>query len=206
MLSYTNMHSKDGIAELKLIAVETIRDSLGDSEWEFIRTDQDMDFPSLHATIGCVRNGNPDIVMGFQAAPVSMGTMRELVSNMVAYLAWNKEFVSGDVDLIDYTTFLLQHRGYKDAAPLEATDRIHFREIDAQRWFAGQGWQHATYYTADERKNARFLQFVMSDLNGLIPGEEGYSGIKQIMLSAEPFGKADKVTTPVSAERARYLN
>jgi hypothetical protein len=198
------MHSKTGIEEIRLLAVENIRDALGDARWEFMVTERDPDVASVLATVGNNRFGTPDIILGCGVADRSLGAMRESMTDLIAYLEWHKDFTSGDIDLVDYYSFLLEHRDYKEVAPIRSTDRLHLRHVDADRWMSGMGWQHGAFYNADERENARFLQFVLSDEQGRLPWDEGYSYINQLVLDSEPFGRKP-VAKPAPA-RAHYLN
>lgn len=204
MLAYTPLHTKEGIDELRLVTVETIRETLGDARWEFMVTDRDPDVPIVLSTVGNNRFGVPDLIIGFGVTEKGVGHLRITFNDLLAYLEWNKDFTSGDVDLEDYYAFLFQQRGYDHIPPIDPTTRIHLRHVDTTRWLAGQGWQHAQFYNADECANARFLQLVIADDKGRLPWDEGYSFVEQHLLESEPFGKKP-VDAPVAA-RAHYLN
>lgn len=204
MLAYTQLHNKEGIDELRLLAVETIRASLGDARWEFMTTERDPDLQAVLATVGNNRYGVPDLIIGFGVTEKGLGHLRSTFNDLLAYLEWNKEFTSGDIDMEDYYAFLIQQRGYVNIPKIDPTVRMYLRHVDATRWLAGQGWQHAQFYNADECENARFLQLVMADEKGRLPWDEDYSFIQQQLLESEPFGKKP-VAAPTTA-RAHYLN
>lgn len=204
MLGYTQMHHRTGIEELRLAAVESIRETLGDARWEFMTTERDPDVPAVLTTIGNNRYGVPDLILGCGMTDKGLGHLRVSYGDLFAYLEWHKDFTSGEVDLVDYYTFLLKERGHAEVVPIKPSGRIHLLHVDAERWLAGQGWQHAQYYNADERKNARFLQLVLPDDDGRLPWDEGYNYVRQHILESKPFG-AKPVAAPVSA-RAHYLN
>jgi hypothetical protein len=207
MLSYTHFHSKDGIAEIRLMAVEQIRDNLGEAKWEFIESGRDTDLPPVIATIGNARYGQPDIVIGMNLSDIELGRARSYIGDILAYLEWNKELIDGDVDLEDFYAFAVQHRGYATAAPIEPHHRLHLRVVDKDRWFAGQGWQHAAFYTEEERANAKIVQLVFQDVDGKLPWDEGYSHSPQTILETEPFGAKIKFDEhPARQSLARYLH
>lgn len=204
MLAYTQYHNKVGIEELRLLAVETIRESLGDARWEFMVTERDPDVPAVVATVGNNRFGVPDLILGTGITEKGKGHLRVIFNDLFAYLEWNKDFTCGDVDIEDYYAFLLTHRGYEKVPDITAASRLYLRHVDAGRWLAGQGWHHGQFYNADECANARFLQFIMPDEHGKLPWEEGYNYVNQHLLESEPFGQKP-VDAPVAA-RAHYLN
>jgi hypothetical protein len=207
MLSYTQFHSKAGIAEVRLMAVEQIRENLGDAKWEFIESGRDTDLAPVMATIGNARHGQPDIVLGVNLTDKQLGIVRETIGNLLAYLEWHKEPVDGDLDIEDYYAFVVQHRGYTTVPPIKPTDRLHLRRIDKDRWFAGQGWQHAAFYTEDERASAQVIQLVFPDEQGRLPNEEGYNNVPQVLLDVEPFGATVEFDQhPARQALAKYLH
>ncbi|WDS62072.1 hypothetical protein [Pseudomonas phage D6] len=206
MLAFPSYHHKHAIPELLLGTVEQIRESLGESEWEFIQSSTDPDAHQVTATIGNARYGKPDIVFGFSLTDSQLGNMRDYTTDVLAYLEWLKEPVDGDQCALDFFTFLMQQRDYEDIE-VNGMDRLHLRRIDSGRWFAGLGWQHAAFYNADERANAIIYQLVLADGAGRIPGEDGYDDAYQILLDKEPFGvRIPFERTAVQAARAMYLN
>lgn len=205
MLAHYSQHNPDGIRELCISTVEKIMNEVGEAPWEFIQSDSDVDIPKVLSTIGNVRNGQPDIVLGFVPVEQSFHNVRQLVVLVLEYLEYIDRPIEGDIDREDVYTFVRDRYDDETADNCFFTHRMVLRKIDAPRWFAGLGWHHAQFYNADERKDACIYQLILSDDQNRIPGEEGYDGFAQYLVDTKPFGIGVEPNARREA-RGKYLN
>lgn len=207
MLSFPSYHSKEGIEELRIVTAEGLHDHLIDAEWEFINTSPDPDLPTVTCTIGNARYGRPDLVIGANLTELAAGRIRAHVESIFAYMDWLGEPIEGDIDLTDFYSFCVLHRGYETVEPFIPDDRLYLRRINSEQWFMGMGWQHAAYYTEEERKNAVIYQWMLPDTEGRIPLDEGFNGIGQLIMEVEAFGETVEFEpSPERAALAKYLH
>lgn len=210
MIAYEVLHSPEGIEDLKINVAHTIRERLNDRSFMFINTNTVAEIDSM-STIGYASIGLPDIVFGLNLGEDNIyfweGAVEKLQRYMIIY-----GFPEPDqpIDPIQFANFGL---GEEDP-PITSLDelpagsrRYRLLRLDAERWFSGDGWQHAVHYTEKERSGAVVFQWVLPDAEDRYPGDEGYVGPYQHIYETEPFGSGVKVElSPERIARNRFMH
>lgn len=204
MLEYTDKHTPAGILDLKIATVEQINDLLKDTDWEMMNTDHISEIQSVHATIGNARFNKPDIVYGNRFSESYVPIARITARIVLDYLdECNGQWKFGVLDMVHFREFvLLKYENFLSLFP--ENYRIKLRLLNADRWFAGTGWIHATYYNQTERKNAMFIQLLESDNEGNLPEDTAYTGDMVALFETHAF--ATGVKNRQISPKAKYLH
>uniref|UniRef100_A0AB39CCM0 Uncharacterized protein n=1 Tax=Pseudomonas phage RVTF4 TaxID=3236931 RepID=A0AB39CCM0_9VIRU len=211
MLAYDSCHSPECIEDLKVNVVETIREGLKGVNYQFIRTNTVAEIDSM-STVGFASIGMPDIVFGLPFTEDSLEFWKEAVDKLQKYMIIYGVPEVGDViDPIQFANFDAD----ETKAPITCVSQlgvgdreIRIVRLATDRWFAGDGWQHALHYNEQERKDAVFLQWILPDEENRYPTDVGYNGPYQHQFETLPFGQrwVENKPTPERAARNRYMH
>lgn len=210
MLSWPVLHHPEGFEEARTNVVESIHEMLQDEDWVLLSHHPAPDVPTL-ATIGSITHGLPDIVLGWSPSGSEYPIWEEHFAGLYSFLrAFGKGSEDGwRVDALAFWNFT-RNEGQPGARslseiPLYARE-IRLVKIDPGQWYAGFGWQHAQWYTAEERAKGEIYQFIACDERGLYPGDVGFSQ-EQLLFPTVPFGdKSRAALTDLQKARNRFLN
>lgn len=210
MLSYEQCHTPEDIEELKINIVESVREALRERVFQFIRTST-IPEQSTTSTIGYCTVGLPDIVFGTNLTSEGLPFWEDGIIKLQKYMViYGVPELGESIDPIQFANF----GALADQPPVTSIDElpvgnkeIRLVRIDSERWFAGEGWQHALYYTEQERKDAIVMQWLVPDSCNRYPTDVGYAGPHQAVFEALPFGQRwPNDQTPERIARNRYMH
>lgn len=210
MLSWPATHKPEGFEDARTNVVETVHEMLKEEHWVLLGHYATPDAPVV-ATIGSISHGLPEIVLGWAPSGDEFPVWEEHIADMYAFLrAFGKGSTDGwRIDALAFWNFTRDEG--EPAAHTLADLPVYARElrlvkIDPDQWYAGFGWQHAQWYTEEERAKGEIYQFVGCDEHGRFPGDEGFAQI-QLLFPTKPFGdKSRPALTDLQKARNRFLN
>lgn len=210
MLSHVAMHSPEGVEELKLRAVEVLRERIGEKKWDFCLSDPVGDTCAITSTIGHGFVDKTELIFATPIPNSHNGYLRVLCEDLFSYLDSAQEnAVDPEVTAEQLHAHRVSTRGDKanNYVPPQFK-RVYLVVVDTNRWVNGHGWHHRAFYTQDELKKIGYVQVYLSCAQGFFPWEKEYTGEESHRLETKPFGdnEVPNVIANRHPARLRYMH